>query len=610
MKVLEVLTAHARRRIFCLLVLLTFSVGSLAQSAKPRETKQPAPAPAPQPPQRSGRVALGDKAKVTLADVNVEIISDPRVIAMMAALNAAGYDFESGNRQLSNLRQQLREDLKNINPSLARRLKDYFVSHNKGRSEAAAVAPYLSLALTLTAAPSFAIDGAIEKLPDDVREITDFALLLEEFYRDTKFGSLLSKYAQAYEAAAKNYGPATAASVANVIQYLHTEPILELPPAYVSRAQAGKRETASDVLKSANRMRKFVVMPDLLNSSTAVNLRVVRDTYYIFIGSSVETGSAVRKGFLRFVLDPLVEKQVKEVSAIRTDLKKLSDSRGEKLGPEYRSGNAYFQISDSLSRAIDTRIESLESLMARRYVDEKAFTKALNDETERGIYELSFAYERGSVLVYHFYDQMMQAEEAGLNLGSYLGSLLQNIKFDKEMARLTDNAQRIERYKAARELAAKNAPNLGTAISNADQDVVAKIEEADRMVRVQQYNEARTILKNVLQQKPNNARAYYGLAEIGSKVAVKIEDEARRDEELYAAVQYYKDATENASSETEKWLIQRSYVAAAKILDFLNRADDATAAFDLAIKMGEVPNGAYQDALKAVKARPEQKPKP
>ncbi len=612
MKIVEVLAVGRKRQLFGLCLTLILSCTAFAQTDKAKEkSATPAPAAPNAQPQRVSRLPLSERKSVTLADLNVEILADNRVIAMMAALNAAGFDFEPGNRQLSGLRQQLRTDLQTINPTLARRLREYFISHSAkisgGRTDASAVAPYLSLALTMTAPPTFSIDSAIEKLPEDVREITDFALLLEEFYRETKFSALMPKYAQAYAAAAKTYPNAAASAVANVIQYLHTDPILELPPLYKQRVAINNKQVPEAALRAANRIRRFVIMPDLLNSSNAVNLRVIQDTYYVFLGPSVDAHAAVRRSFLRFVLDPIVEKQVQEVRDIGPDLRKLAEARGDKLAPEYKNSNAFFQIADSLMRAVDARLDSLEAIILQKFADDKSFIKALENENERAIYDLSFAYERGAVLVYHFYEQMKQAEDAGIDVRQYLSSMLQNIKFDQEAARLTDNAQRIERYKVVREAAVKNAPNLSASISNADQSIIAKLDQADQLVRMQQFNDARTILRGVLQESPNNARAYYGLAEIGSKIAVKIEDQSKRDEELYASVQYYKDAATNASQDTEKWLIQRSYVAAAKILEFLDQPGDADAAYELAIKMGDIPNGAYQDAVKAVKAKQEQK---
>lgn len=594
----------------CLVLAASFAA---AQNANQQPAPQPQQQPSqtlPQPKVRSpqGRLPLYARDKVTLADLNVDIAADSRVIAMMAALNAAGYDYEPGNRQLSALRQQLRADLQNISPSLARRLRDYFQSHRKGRGDAAAVAPYLSLALTLTAPPVFSIEGSAERLPDDVREIADFALLLEEFYRETKFNLLLPKYAAAYQAAARSYGPASAQVISDVIAYLHTEPILELPPQYIPRVSAAGKKEQDEPLQLANRERRFVVIPDLLNASNAVNLRIVRDSYYVLIGPSVEPGDAVRRAFLRFVIDPLMERQVKEVAAIRGELRDLVKSRGDKIEPEYAE-RAYFLLSDSLAQAIDVRLDTLETLASRTYKDEKELKKAVDEQNERAIYDLSFAYERGAVLVYYFYDKMATAEGAGVNIRDYLASLLNLSKgdFDREAKRLDEYAQRINRYKEAR-AAAANAPTATALISNADEQVVKQLEEADRLIRAEQYAAAKDVLEGVRRQRPNNARALFGLAEVGSKMARAITDKDRLDEELYASVQMYKEAAENASPETEKWLMQRSYVAAAKILDFLEQLDDATAAYERAVKLGDVPGGAYQEAMKAMKERQERKP--
>jgi hypothetical protein len=138
------------------------------------------------------------------------------------------------------------------------------------------------------------------------------------------------------------------------------------------------------------------------------------------------------------------------------------------------------------------------------------------------------------------------------------------------------------------------------------------------MIKARRYDEAKTMLESALKDQPNNARALYGMADVTSKKATTLEDADRVEEALYAAVQYYQLAVKNASPETEKWLMQRSYVAAAKILDFIaesnpSRAEqlstDAAAAYRLAIELGKVEGGAYEEAEQALKERA-QKSKP
>ena len=106
MKNIEVIPVQIFRSSVCLLVLLALTIVSFAQSkdekAKPATPQTAAPAQVPK------NLPLSERKNVTLADLNIEITTDTRVIATMAALNAAGFDFEPGNRTLSPLRQQLR----------------------------------------------------------------------------------------------------------------------------------------------------------------------------------------------------------------------------------------------------------------------------------------------------------------------------------------------------------------------------------------------------------------------------------------------------------------------------------------------------------------------
>src|SRR5215468_4099677 len=177
------------------------------QSEQPKKSEAQSQQKKPEPPVIDRRkLPLADRPNLSIADVNTDIGVDKRVIVMMAALNIAGYDYESGNRQLSALRRQIREDLVNTDPGLVQRLRNYFQKHRKGANDAAAVAPYLSLALSMNEPPAFTIDAPAERLPDDVREITEFALLLEEFYRNTGFSKLMPKYVAAYMNVAQNYG--------------------------------------------------------------------------------------------------------------------------------------------------------------------------------------------------------------------------------------------------------------------------------------------------------------------------------------------------------------------------------------------------------------------
>jgi len=549
-------------------------------------SQQPAPPgpPAPSATSPQKRVPLSEKAEATLGDVNCDVAVDKRIIVMMAALNVAGYDYEPSNRPLSELRQQVRTDLKDLNPQIVAKLRDHFQAHRKGKEPAAAVAPYLSLALTLNEPPAFNIEVASERLPEDVREIVDFAPLLEDFYHAASFGKLMPKYVKQYSEIAGQYGPGLALSVSSVIGYLHTEPILDLRPIFVPKAEKGK---AVDPNSVERRIRRFVVIPDLLNSQGSANLRIVRDYFYVLLGPTRETNvRAMRRGFLAFVIEPLAELHVREVGAIKTELKGLLDSRGDHVSEEYKQRSLVYLIADSMVKGTDARMEVLGMPVKHNYTEADA------------IYDLSQEYDRGAVLAYHFYDKMSAFDRVGINLKDYFADLLIKIDFDRESKRLDEYAQRLARYKQAK-LEATSAPAPTPTISNADDATVSRLVQADQLILARRYDDARSTLQSVLKDRPNNARALFGMAEVTSKKASQISDADRLGEELFAAIELYKQAAENASSETEKWLKQRSYLSAGKILVFLGQSGDAGAAFDLAIALGEAADkAAYAEAVK------------
>lgn len=617
-------------------VILALAVqGGAQQTAQqPAKTAAQSQTPTQQAPQIDRRkIPLAQRPNLSLEDVNTYIGADKRVIVMMAALNVAGYDYETGGRQLPPLRQQMREDLKNTPPDVVRRLRDFFLAHRKGANDAAAVAPYLSLALSLQEPPAFAIDVPQDRLPDDVKEIVGFAPIVEEFYQKTSFSRLLPKYIEANLKVAETYPQVAGLVMGNVLTYLHTEPVLELPPLVNIRrtvasarpekkvekkadkkagdktdkqaAEKAQMPKVADVLETPNRIRQFVIIPDLFNASNSANLRVVRDTYFLLLGpSSAPSVESLRRAVLSFVLDPLVERQIREVAAIRTDLRTLMETRGDKLDREYAERSAYFLITDSLVQATNARMDVL-GMAARKASPE-----------DEAIYQLSLSYERGSVLVYHFYDQMKAFEPVGVNIRDYIASMLGNIDFEREANRLKEFEQRLARYKQFR-TEATFAPTPKLEIANADEKLVARIVEADNLIKNRKYDDAKAILDAALKEKPDNARVLFGLAEVTSKQASTLDDSDRVEEALYAAIDLYKRAAQSASPESEKWLAQRSYVAAAKILDFIAETNpslaekltaEAAIAYDLAIKLGKVEGGAFEEAEKALKQRAQKKP--
>jgi hypothetical protein len=64
----------------------------------------------------------------------------------------------------------------------------------------------------------------------------------------------------------------------------------------------------------------------------------------------------MRRGFLAFVIEPLTDRAVREVTAIREKLRKLLDLRGDKVDAEFKERSAFYLVTDSMVRAVDIRM--------------------------------------------------------------------------------------------------------------------------------------------------------------------------------------------------------------------------------------------------------------
>ena len=129
--------------IFVVITVSTMSLGAVLPIRRPRQHPTPAPRPTGAQPQQ--RPAAG----FDLADYGVEFHADPRLIIMMAALEAAGFDPVPSGRQPSAFRSQVRKDLATLDPDLRSRLRAFYERTKLPAPATAAdqAARYVSLAL-------------------------------------------------------------------------------------------------------------------------------------------------------------------------------------------------------------------------------------------------------------------------------------------------------------------------------------------------------------------------------------------------------------------------------------------------------------------------------
>lgn len=521
------------------------------------------------------------------SEVNVRIEADPRLIITMAAINIAGFDYEPSGLALGQARAELRRDLADLNPSIKKKLADFYSANRRaGVEEAADALRYAALSLWMSEPPPLLISGQREKIPEDLKPLIPFADLAREFYLNSRFKQVLPKYlAMASEQAAAYQRPVGELIYA-ITDYFHARPdtTIHMKP-LVLESDRGKRGEPTLVARSRTRQVFILVDPfsaagtsvvrdDLLNQRYELLARRLGDDYIVILGPSASL-EPIGRALIRFVIDPIIERHLRKALEYKDQITGLVSSIPS--ADKELSSSVYLVIRESLAAAAEARLRRLGHLRGRTgYTEDDA------------IRDLARAYQRGAALAFHFYEQLTGLEKVGISIEDVFDQMIETIKFDRE-------AKRPKSFEGA-------APALPTQPAGS----IEKILLADELIRQRRLQEARMHLEQVLALEPNNARALYGLARVINQMPSPIELDQNADENdkiqaqydrLNRAISLYRKAIEKASPEQERWLIQWSHVLIGRIYDFLEFRADAIAEYEKALALGEVPNGAYREAL-------------
>jgi hypothetical protein len=519
---------------------------------------------------------------------NISVETDVRLVTMAAALVLAGYSAGEDDPKVAALRAEVRRALADVGPDLKSRLQVAYKAQRRADvDEEVDAVRYRALAVLLNPPPSFSLGVSGNRIPPDVRDVVNFGALAGELYRTKAFRTLLPKLTDAYAATNADLLKQAGPSVGEVVEYLHTIPITQIDvPA--ARAEDGK--LLRPAMQRLRRLKIFgdpllggraaVARGDLVDAGDTPDLQRPGDRYFLFAGDSMLTADeAVRVVALRYLLDPILEKYSGLLVEYEDALAGVA-ARSEAAKSRY--GGSYMTlIADSLVSAADARLRVLAGRM-----------------TENGaVARLGDAHDRGQVLALHFYDRLKRVEQVGMDIAVVFPELIQSVTLEGERGR----AEQIAAARTAAAAERKAAP--------ADDVVAQRILEADKLITAKRFPEARPLLEEVLKSSPNNARALFGLAQVVENSADPDEAGAADDEALMAAqaerleraVNLYRRAALNATSR-ELWIASWSHVYAGRILDFLDLRDDAVAEYNAALKVGDVPNGAYREATAGVKA--------
>jgi len=595
----------------------TFLLIVFGLSASVVHAQTPADSPAP--------VQTRPGAAFDLAEFGVQLQPDSRLIIMMAALDAAGFDPTPAGKEPSAFRQLVRKDQSGLDADLRERMANFY-QRNKLPAPAKAAdqaARYISLAYAMGQPPLLEAPERSEELPSGVLEVLDFAPLLREFYRKSAIAERLIPYMRAYQAEGDRLRPAAAEMVRSVLSYLHTRPIL-VSTERVRVKSPDKKHSSAVVYSTRQHERRFYIVPDLMAAPGTINFRVIADDYYAIIPETTDpTSSELRRGFLQFVIDPLILKNNKQIAALREQVKQLIDARTKAEATV--STDVFVVVRQSMIAAADARYEeslrlaAVNALQRRRLAQAKddaarasiakeaeAARAAIADET---IARLAEEYENGAVLDFFYADQLRDFQSSGFDIGNFFADMVAGFDVGKESKRLSEINTARERALAARKahprysawLVDPGSEGREAADVSRNTGLIKSFSEVERLLQTRNYEAAEVRLKSLLQEYPGDPRLFFTLGQAGSLWARDTTDDDLQTQRLNRALANYRLAVAAASPESDKVLLSRAHESMGRILAFLDQKDEALKEFEAAIKIGPVAGGAYEDAINGKK---------
>ena len=114
--------------------------------------------------------------------------------------------------------------------------------------------------------------------------------------------------------------------VGDLLDYLHTKPQTTYIERIKTETKAVKGKKTFQKTEVRERTRRFYIVPEMLATTGTINFLNVGDEYFAIVPPSTDLSSSeVRRGFLQFVLDPLILKNAKDISTLREGIKGLLD---------------------------------------------------------------------------------------------------------------------------------------------------------------------------------------------------------------------------------------------------------------------------------------------
>ena len=475
-------------------------------------------------------------ASAAAQGTNVIIQPDLRLFTAMAALNAAGFDKEFAS-QYHPVREIVRNYVKDVDPELIGRLRDFYNARKGSQTDEEQLAKYISLVVNLTDAPAFKPITREEALPPDARSVIGFADLMREFYQKARISQRWTEVRAQYEEAMARVAPGLREAI------VRTDAYMRIP-------------------LGANVHRVMAIYLELAAPVNTVNVRSNQDSYFVVIGDSQNPKiDDIRHAYLHFQLDNLVTTNVTRIQNSSQLLNLVRKAQG--VDPAY-TAEFHVMTTESLIRAIELRMDRVPSARAKEAVD--AF------------------YRSGLLLTPYFYNALETYEKDDEVLRDSFIVMARNIQFKTEQARFQETFDKIpvpQKTVARAEVPEPPAPPPVDPVRDL-------LKEAETAFNGGDIAKAQAAFQRVLSDfDRDNGSAFYGLALIAGK-----------NGESEVAKQYFERALRSDSAEPSMkvW----AYIYLARIFDLECNRARAVQYYQQAIKVGDNTRNAQAAAAAGI----------
>jgi len=481
------------------------------------------------------------------------------LFAVMAAINAAGYDAGLDSPYSSPIRRQVRQEIAAAKPASLEALRKFYAAHRQADA-ARDLSQFVSFALLVKGPPDFAFRVKEPDLPPDVAALRDFRPLLAAFYQEADLEKLWEKHRPAYERELERYDEGLAQVMFEVNGYLR-------------------------VPSSGYLGRNFWVYADLLGAPGQANARSFGQDYYAVLSTAAQPQlDQVRHGYLHYLLEPMAGKYGSLVRS-KSDLKAFAEE-AHALDPVLRK-DFRLLLSESLIRAVELR-------MSRG-------APASREQRLRDI------LTEGHFLAPYFYEalELFEKQEAGMR--HYYPDMVEKLDVRREQKRLAKVTFREASAEGqaphslalapagpapagAQHPAAPGASGAGgTSVAPGASDEEKGLAKAEDAMARRDYAVARQLFRAALERNgPLRARAVYGLALV-----------ATQEKQPEVAKSYFQQTLAEAG---DPHLVAWAHIYLGRIYDMEEKRDLAVRHYQQALEAQDKEPAARQAAERGLKA--------